>query len=461
MKIVQVIHGFPPDNVAGSEVYTYALSRELAKEHEVHVFHRIEDPRRGEYELQHVTHDGFSVWTINNTFKYCHSFEQTYKNDVIAKKFGGLLEELRPDVVHFGHVIALSTTLIAEAKSRKIPVIFTLHDFWLFCQLGQLLKHDLSLCDGPEEFECAKCLAPQLAIRPNLRRAFEVMRQFVPGFQENTGLKRLLRRVYRQYAKLVFHIQRDGRAQIRARTEHVMQMYSQVDLFVAPSRFLLEKFIEFGVPRSKIVHQDYGFDTALVTDVAHRPSSRLRFGYTGTFIPSKGVHVLLEAFNILEAPHAELRLHGRFAPFHYGYEDYPDRLKLLSQKENILWCGEYENGEIGHILSEIDVLVVPSIWHENSPLTIHEAFLAGVPIITGNIGGMAELVEDGVNGLLFEVGNAQDLARRMQMVIDDRSLIGKLRKNIGPVISIEQHAATMVELYERLLPVGVHGTAGR
>ena len=455
MKILQVIHGFPPHNVAGSEVYTHALSRELAKAHEVHVFHRIADPQRGEYELQHATYDGLNVWTINNTFKYCHSFEQTYENEAITKKFGDVLEELRPDVVHFGHVTNLSTTLVGEVKARRIPVVFTLHDFWLFCQLGQLLKHDLSLCDGPDEFECARCLAPQLAIRPSLRRAFEVVRRSVQGLQGDTFVRRLLRKVYHRYARLVFHIQRNGRAQIRARTEHVTQMCSQVDLFVAPSHFLLEKFVEFGVPRSKIVHQDHGFDTALVTDVAHRPSSRLRFGFTGTFIPSKGVHVLLEAFNILEAPHAELRLHGRFAPFHYGYEDYPDRLKLLSQKENVLWCGEYENVEIGRILSEIDILVVPSIWHENSPLTIHEAFLAGVPVITANIGGMAELVKDGVNGLLFEVGNAQDLARRMQMVINERSLIEKLRKNIGPVMSIEQHAASMVEAYGRLVAAGV------
>lgn len=76
MKIVQVIHGFPPRNVAGSEVYTEALSRELAKEHEVHVFHRTEEPQREEYELQQRTYDGLHVWTINNTFKYCHTFEQ-------------------------------------------------------------------------------------------------------------------------------------------------------------------------------------------------------------------------------------------------------------------------------------------------------------------------------------------------------------------------------------------------
>ena len=451
MRILQVIHGFPPHNVAGSEVYTYTLSRELAKAHEVYVFHRVDAPERGEYDLQHTTYDGLKVWAINNTFRYCDSFEQTYRNDVIAEKFGHLLEQLGPDIVHFGHVLNLSTTLVAEAKRRGIPVIFTLHDFWLFCPLGQLLKHDLALCSGPKEPDCAKCSAPQLAIRPSLRRAFDGLRRSVPRFQQNTGLRRFLRKAYHRYARLVFPIQRKGKAQVRLRMEQVSDMCSQVDLFVTPSQFLLDKVVEFGIPRTQIVHERHGFDKAVVGNVSHKPSSKLRFGYTGTFIPAKGVHVLLEAFIALDSTAAELRLHGRFSPLPYGHEDYPGRLKALSQQPNVLWCGEYVNADIGGILSDIDVLVVPSIWYENSPLTIQEAFLAGVPVITANIGGMAELVKDGVNGLLFEVGNAEDLAARMQTLIDDRTLVEELRRNASPVLSIEEHAATIESYYSRLL----------
>ena len=121
MRIVQVIHGFPPYNTAGSEVYTYNLSRELAKKDEVYVFYRIADPKREEYEMSFGNYDGLNVCTINNAFKYCDSFEKTYSNDIISKKFGGFLDEVKPDIAHFGHVTCLSSTLIEEAKKRNIP----------------------------------------------------------------------------------------------------------------------------------------------------------------------------------------------------------------------------------------------------------------------------------------------------------------------------------------------------
>ena len=124
----------------------------------------------------------------------------------------------------------------------------------------------------------------------------------------------------------------------------------------------------------------------------------------------------------------------------------------MSSKHNVYWGGKYDNTDVATILSEVDVLVVPSIWYENSPLTIHEAFLAGVPVITSNIGGMAELVEDGVNGLHFQMGNAADLTRQLQRIIDDPALIAQLKNNIPPVTPIESHALKIETIYGGLLP---------
>ena len=87
-------------------------------------------------------------------------------------------------------------------------------------------------------------------------------------------------------------------------------------------------------------------------------------------------------------------------------------ISLFGKKDNFLWFGQYDNKDIAGIFSVIDILVVPSIWHENSPSTIHAAFMARIPVITSNIGGMAELVQDGVNGLLFQVGDSKDLTKK-------------------------------------------------
>ena len=317
--------------------------------------------------------------------------------------------------------------------------------------MGQLLKRDLSLCHGPKDSECARCLAPQLAIKGSIRKTFEIMKRTVPNFQNSSFIEKILRKIYRQYAKAFFLFQKDAKAQIQKRTAHIKEMCSLVDLFIAPSNFLLGKFIEFGIPRYKIICYEYGFNMALFNNFSKVYSQKIRFGYIGTIIPSKGVHVLLEAFNSVKSQNAELRIHGKFLPYHFGFEDYPDYLRSLAKKDNILWFGEYDNKDVARILSEIDVLVVPSIWYETFSLTIREAFIGGVPVITSNIGAMAESVQDGVNGLLFQARNSTDLATKMQMVIDDPGLIERLRKNIKPVIPIENHALEIREIYGSLV----------
>ena len=452
MKILQVIHTFPPHSLAGSEIYTYNLSRELAKSHEVVVFHAINDPDAEEYDIQVDSYHGFKVSTINNTFKHCTSFETHYRNEMIAKKFGELLDEVTPDIVHIGHLIDLSVTLVDEAKKRNIPVVLTLHDFWLFCPLGRLLKADLTLCQGPQMSECAKCLAPQLSTTKGLRRLYQAIQKVIPNFDERIGIRKILSVLYRQYAKVKAAHNDKNSAHIENRALEIKRICSLVDVFIAPSRFLLEKFVEFGIPKQKLIYCDPGFDTLPFNGVPKKYSRKIRFGYIGTLIPSKGLHVLMEAFNAIHDEDVELRIHGYYSSFHLGFEDYPNSLRAMSSKQNVYWGGKYDNTDVATILSEVDVLVVPSIWYENSPLTIHEAFLAGVPVITSNIGGMAELVEDGVNGLHFQMGNAADLARQLQRVIDDPALIAQLQKNVPPVTPIESHALKIETIYRGLLP---------
>ncbi len=447
MNILQVIHSFPPHSLGGSEIYTYNLSRELAKSHEIMVFHAINDPKAEEYDIKVGSCDGFKVSTINNTFKQCTSFETHYRNEMIAKKFGELLDEVTPDIVHIGHLIDLSVTLVDEAKKRSIPVVLTLHDFWLFCPLGRLLKADLTLCQGPQMSKCAKCLAPQLSTTKGLRRLYQGIQKVIPNFNERIGIRKILSVLYRQYAKVKAAQNNNNSAHIENRALEIKRICSLVDVFIAPSRFLLEKFVEFGIPKQKLVYCDYGFDTLPFKGVPKKHSRKIRFGYIGTLIPSKGLHVLMEAFHAIHDEDVELRIHGYYSSFHLGFEDYPNSLRAMSSKHNVYWGGKYDNTDVAKLLSEIDVLVVPSIWYENSPLTIHEAFLAGVPVITSNIGGMAELVEDGVNGLHFQMGSAGDLARQLQRVIDDPGLLTKLRPNGSSVTSIESHALKIETIY--------------
>jgi len=451
VKIVQVIHGFPPQSIGGAEIYTRNLSEELAKQDEVFVFYRIANPKRPEYDTHFTPSNGLNLYSINNTSKSYDSFEKTYINESISEIFGYFLEKIKPDIVHFQHLVHHSITLIHEAKKRKLPVIFTLHDFWLLCHLGQLLKLDLTICHGPQDVACAKCQPSRIVTARATNKALNIVRRSGSLFTNRALQNVLLKAFHLHHAWLSILFQKKRTARISERNILIKEMCSLVDLFISPSIFLRSKLVEFGIPEDKIVHCPNGFNVGLFNNFSKKESPRIRFGYIGTFIPSKGIHILLEAFNNITAENVELRIHGAPLDYHQGFLDYPAYIQSLGKKDNILWLGEFNNNDIARTLSEIDVLVVPSIWYENSPLTIHEAFLASVPVITSNIGGMAELVKDGKNGLLFQVGNSCDLTTKMQMMIDDPDFFNKLQGDIGSVMPMDEHAKNIRNLYCSLI----------
>ncbi|MBI3301729.1 MAG: glycosyltransferase, partial [Deltaproteobacteria bacterium] len=140
MRIVQVVQGLPPESLGGTETYVAHLSAALAcRGHEVSVFSRIADSARADYAVDEVSHDGFTVTRINNTFDRLDSFAQSYVNPEVARRFGAFLDTCSPAVVHFHHLMYLSTTCITEVARRGIPVVMTLHDYWLICQRGRFL----------------------------------------------------------------------------------------------------------------------------------------------------------------------------------------------------------------------------------------------------------------------------------------------------------------------------------
>jgi len=167
-------------------------------------------------------------------------------------------------------------------------------------------------------------------------------------------------------------------------------------------------------------------------------------------MPTKGVHVLIDAFVNVPEDKAELKIYG-YAPNEYHLK-YLDLIKRkLKGNNNIKMMGKYDIKDITKILSEIDVLVVPSVWWENSPLTIHEAFMAGVPVITSDIGGMAELVKHKANGLLFKVGDSEDLYRKIMVLIENPSLIRELSANVPSIKSVEENAEELEKIYKDLI----------
>lgn len=460
MRVLMVSHAFPPHSTGGVEVCTADSALALQKRsHEVRIFHRISQPDRPEYELQETQWQGLRVTTINNTFAEVHGFEMTYRNRAIEQVFDAYLHEVQPDVVHFQHLTCLSTGLVRIARERGIPSVLTLHDYWLVCQRGQMLQPDLTLCAEPEDHKCARCLAP--FIHPWLRpdpRAMSVAAHMP------SGILRPAAKLLGAFSGMLTLADNQHHAvdEVRRRTRHVHQVMQEADLLLTPSRFHRDQFVCYGVDPSHIETLTNGLRVegfAQRRQTPERSSSGMRFFFIGTVMPPKGVHLLLEAFSGLRRAHAgssgredewaTLDIYGAAVP--YGsYPNYAQELQAHAGA-GVRFHGEYLNTQLADILAHADVVVVPSIWYETFSMVVHEAFLARVPVIAPRLGALAEFVEDGVNGLLFEPRNAQDLRAKMQRMIDDPGLRQRLAQRPGPVKSIEQQAAELEAIYERVV----------
>ncbi len=462
MKILQVIHDFLPRHRAGSEIYTYKLSKELVKKgHEVTLF--FTEARRGtaQYTLREGTYDGLPYFEAIVNRDYA-DFEETYDNPAMDALFVRVLARTRPDIIHIQHLINHSFNYISIAKKRSTPVVFTLHDYWLTCPLGgQRLAPDLSICSDVEPAKCSRCVSRYSKNSFRLKRLFQKVsgrgRESAVKVSPGAGLAaRSFLKVNGLFdtmaAKKLIPV-------VQKRLLRILDRTRDVDLFVSPSLFLKDRFVEFGIPEEKILHSDNGFDVSSFGRIKRVREKKVRFGYTGSLVPHKGVHVLVDAFNGLSeetARQTELKIYGDLT----WYPDYTAKLRAKAEGEGnakARFMGPFDNKDISKVLSEIDVLIVPSIWFENSPLTIHEAFISGIPVITSNLGGMAELVRDGVSGLVFKTGDAEDLRHKMEMIIKNRPLLERLSEGLPKVKTISENAGDMEGIYSRL--ISSHGAA--
>jgi glycosyltransferase involved in cell wall biosynthesis len=160
LRILQVSHGFPPNENAGVELYTFYLSKALVHlNHEVSIFCREEDPEKEESSFRQEEVDGLKVTRVINNLTRISDSRIYYDNHFFDQAFLKALKEENPDLVHFQHFIALSANLLRIAKEEGYPVVFTLHDFFIFCHRIHLLKEDNRLCPGPRYgLECVSCL---------------------------------------------------------------------------------------------------------------------------------------------------------------------------------------------------------------------------------------------------------------------------------------------------------------
>jgi glycosyltransferase involved in cell wall biosynthesis len=414
VRILQVIHWFLPYHTSGSEVYVAQLSAALGRRHVVAVYCR-EDGRPD--SLFHEEEGSFQGYPVHRVYHnppagpgYLAGKALTrFRNRLVEESFRRYVERFRPDVVHFHHLFKLSGALISIAQQMDVPTVVTLHDYWFLCDNGQLLRSGLVNCQGPRGgLRCADC-----AELPRVWRRL-LAPVLIPFF------------IYR--------------------TRFLRRALQRADAIIAPSRYLQGVFIRHGFPAGRILLCDNGTDASWRRKARHAAGERVRFGYIGTLAPHKGIHLLLEAFAGLQRE-AELRIYGDPT----ANPDYVVQLQALVCSPLVSFKGAFAREELPRVLGELDVLVVPSLWAENSPVTIHEARVARLPVLAADIGGMPDLIREGEAGWLFRAGDAGDLRRQIAAVLEAPQQLARVRSRIRPVKSIEENAHELEALYARLI----------
>lgn len=439
MHILLITHFFPPTHNAGTENYTLGLAQAfLAKGHEVHVL-CAEDWHSGQEYWNGVTEDsylGVPVTRIHlNWTKATNPNHVLFESMQVEQWLDHYLHNHRPDIIHVTSTYSLGVGLLRSARRAHIPLVLTLMDFWFLCPRTSLLRSDDQLCDGrTTPWECQECLltSSHLYLRTRAVLSLELQPVLWSGIAHVPLLAR--RRGARGLA-----LDMDRRkAEMRKELE-------LPNLILAHSAFVQKMVAQAGLSQ-RVLHLSNGLDLAWSASYQGKsPSSLLRFGYIGQITKIKGVHLLVQAFKQLAGwERAHLAIWGdlQHEPL-YGQE----LIDLVANHPAITLHGPFRRAQLADVLAEIDVLVVPSMWYENAPLVIAEAFVTRTPVIATNLGGMAEAVSHENNGLLFERGNVMDLSKQLARFLDEPALLTKLHNGIGTVKSVDQEVLQLQALY--------------
>ena len=419
MRILQVVHGYPPQKWGGTELLTASLTQALAERgHQVTVFARMADTTAEEFSVR-VDDPGHStpayhtradvdkpqvrvVRAVNNLSHVSH-FRLEYDNPFLDEAFHQVLTETRPDIVHIQHLGNLSGSLIQVPAQLGYPVVLSLHDFFFACARHYLIDNHTRLCPGPDRGErCIACLE-------SVTGADEARRRF-------------------------------------AYFEQLLHIPQQV---IVPSRFLADRMREifpFLEPRLHVVAPGIvPGRPARREDRESRELSPLRVLYVGILTPHKGSHILIEAVQGLPAGSVVVSLYGDRLDI---WNAYADQLEADAADLPIRFCGTYAHHELSAILARHDVLVVPSICEETFSLVAREALQAGLPVIAAKRGALPEVIQDGVNGLLFEPENADDLRCCLERLRTDTRLREQLTPALTPIRDPQAYARDIEAVYE-------------
>jgi glycosyltransferase involved in cell wall biosynthesis len=395
---------FPPHYLGGAELIAYKHAKILQQMgHEVRVF---SGRLRGHWFHPHrVKHESgaFRTTRVSLSAQDISGTSWDFSSPDITREFCRTLDNFAPDVVHFHNIVGLSVGMIEECYRRRIPTVMTLHDYWGICFKNILLKNSGNICKqgGLVCLDCREMLAGHRPLPSPVRNA------------------------------------------------HILFSLRKVDRLITPSRFVAEQYAANGIPSDKITVIQNGIDLENFAP-GQRGTAMLTLGFIGHLGKHKGLEVLLHALSLMDASRVRLLVVGT------GEE--AERLHTFCHERGldpyVTFCGHVDNRRIAALYQRIDVLVVPSIWPENSPVTITEAMASGIPVIASDVGGISELVEDGVTGYLVPLRDSLAIAERIGRFLTRPELLRTMgERALGKIqaYQMRQQVERIIDVYREVI----------
>jgi glycosyltransferase involved in cell wall biosynthesis len=444
LKIILSVAGFFPHCIGGGQVYVYNLAKELQKRSfNVKLLTKEKwNGKKDSYALRNYNYKNISVIAFSINSKFLSPVEAyTGFGPLTAQVLRDILQKHSPDVVHIN---GMKPALTVMCRELSIPHLITAHHMGIVCPAGGLLRPDYSICDkATDPRDCVPCCCH-----------LKAPKWYVGGI-----LGQMPSWIYRPVGEVLNHCKNlpylcrgiiyPWLVEESLKSKKIL--LQQGELFIAPSQAIRELLIRNGCDASKIILIPHGIDP--INKVPFEPfTDRLvRFGYVGRIDPSKGFHVILKALELIpKGDSCELHIFG--APRNPWDEEYHNKtLTNYRGIARVVSHGLVHHNQIEKAFSKIDVLIVPSLLPEAFGMVVQESFSAGRPVIVSDVGGLRELVRNGVDGFIVERNNRESLAEAMNKFMGNIDLIDEMSNQIPSVKSIQRYTGEIEELYKNIL----------
>jgi len=406
-RIVHLVHGWPPFQQAGTELYAYWLARQQQAADEVSVYARASEPARAHGEAVELLDGGIRVRLVTNNFTARNPFRRNAIRDrLLERDFERFLNQQNPDLLHIHHLAGHAFSLARVARRLGIPIVLQIQDWWFLCARVNLFDRDGNRCTGPGFDKCARCVT---------------LTNVAPSPITN----RLLHAARRSAARAAI---------------------DSADVYVAGSEAIRDDYVRAGaIDASKPFHViPYGINVTAQTSPRLPARRPIRFGYVGSIAPHKGVHVAVDAMRGLEG--ATMHIWGDAAAF-------PDYASDLKRRGNdaIVFEGRFDESAREQVFASMDILLVPSIGLESFGLAAREAMACGVPVLASAGGALSEMFAPGDGGEFFPSGDVAALRSILQRVIEEPAIIDRWSSRIRPPKRAEEHATEIERVYDAVL----------